>query len=169
MGMSNKQVCKAFLGQHKPSGKSNNGNLYFEGKTLYSYGEHYPLARLDGLDTIFVNSTHSTITTEGKHKNALWHSIHALKREMKILRVDCEALKNPPAGMPIHVGKAINSKIANIKESHRVMGKMRKESTRSWQKQRTEELYVQYAMLCEHFNEEMLKLEDILGDDDVKS
>lgn len=60
-------------------GATGNKNLYFEGDTIFSYGSHYPIARKytngkTGADLkrfVLFNSNGSTMTTEGKHKNAV--------------------------------------------------------------------------------------------------
>lgn len=66
---SNDMVAHVWAQQRQPSGRSNNGNFYFEGRTLYSYGTHYPVGIFAGVGgPVFLNSSKSSITTEGKHK-----------------------------------------------------------------------------------------------------
>lgn len=54
------------------AGQSHNGNFYFQGNVLYSYGSHYPVAViLDRAARVALfNADPSSPTTEGKHKNA---------------------------------------------------------------------------------------------------
>lgn len=40
---SNDMVAHVWAQQRQQSGRSNNGNFYFEGRTLYSYGTHFPV------------------------------------------------------------------------------------------------------------------------------
>lgn len=66
---SNDMVAHVWAQQRQPNGRSNNGNFYFEGRTLYSYGSHYPVGIFAGVGgPVFLNSSKSSITTEGKHK-----------------------------------------------------------------------------------------------------
>lgn len=67
---SNDMVAHVWAQQTQPFGRSNNGNFYFEGPNLYSYGTHYPVGIFTRSGRVFLNSTSSTPTTEGKHKNA---------------------------------------------------------------------------------------------------
>lgn len=66
----NDMTAHVWAQQRQPSGRSHNGNFYFEGPTLYSYGTHYPVGIFAGVGgPVFMNSSKSTPTTEGKHKN----------------------------------------------------------------------------------------------------
>lgn len=68
---SNDMVAHVWAQQRQPSGRSNNGNFYFSGRVLYSYGTHYPVGIFAGIGgPVFLNSSKSSMTTEGKHKNA---------------------------------------------------------------------------------------------------
>lgn len=67
---SNDMVAHVWAQQRQQSGRSNNGNFYFEGPTLYSYGRHYPVGIFAASGAVFLNSSKSSITTEGKHKSA---------------------------------------------------------------------------------------------------
>ena len=67
----NDGVAHAFAAGRQDHGRSQNGNFYFHGDTLYSYGAHYPVVRLDReTETAYFNSDQSSVTTEGKHKSA---------------------------------------------------------------------------------------------------
>lgn len=59
-----------------------NGNLFFEGPTLYSYGKHFPLAtHLEGDDAYLLNADRYSVTT-AKHQtwvqSLVRHKYHAL-------------------------------------------------------------------------------------------
>ena len=66
----NSGVAHAFASGSIESGRSNSGNFFFEGDTLFSYGYHYPVAHLDRKNRIaYMNDKRSSVTTEVKHKN----------------------------------------------------------------------------------------------------
>lgn len=64
----NRQAAHVWAQQNQPSGRSSNGNLFFEGKTIYSYGYHFPIASFITHDTVLVNSDSYSISTS-KHQN----------------------------------------------------------------------------------------------------
>ena len=71
---TNEQCAHVWAQQKQESGRTNNGNMYFEGNTIYSYGRHYPIARFvenKGREAVLFNSTDSSMTTKTKHKNAV--------------------------------------------------------------------------------------------------
>lgn len=84
MSNTNAQTAHLWANQVKPKGKSGNGNLWFEGRTLYSY--RTPIGHFISPDLVAV-STHaySTITT-GKHYTARWRALHNNPR-IKVIRV----------------------------------------------------------------------------------
>lgn len=78
---SNDMVAHVWAQQRQPSGRSNNGNFYFEGRTLYSYGTHYPVGIFAAVGgPVFLNSSKSNITTEGKHKGPARYAVRHLER-----------------------------------------------------------------------------------------
>lgn len=75
----NAMTAHVWAQQNQDEGRSNNGNFYFEGPTLYSYGTHYPVGIFAGVGgPVFLNSSKSTPTTEGKHKNAARRAVRHL-------------------------------------------------------------------------------------------
>lgn len=77
---SNDMVAHVWAQQRQPSGRSNNGNFYFSGRTLYSYGTHYPVGIFAGVGgPVFLNSSKSSVTTEGKHKGPARHAVRHLE------------------------------------------------------------------------------------------
>ena len=69
----NSGVCHAFAhAEPGESGQSQNGNLYFHERVLYSYGSHYPVAIIIDRENrvALFNADSSSVTTEAKHKNA---------------------------------------------------------------------------------------------------
>lgn len=78
---SNDMVAHVWAQQRQQSGRSHNGNFYFEGRTLYSYGTHYPVGIFAAVGgPVFLNSSKSSITTEGKHKDPAHHAVRHLER-----------------------------------------------------------------------------------------
>ena len=77
MAYDNRMCAHVWAQQSKASGKSGNGNLSFEGQTLYSY--RTPIGRfvatVDGRRAVLVTSNTYSVTTSGKHMPALWCAI----------------------------------------------------------------------------------------------
>jgi len=78
MANSNSMVAHIWAQQEKHSGKSANGNLWFESETLYSY--RTPIGRfvqtVDGQRALLVTSNSYSMTTSCKHMPALWQAIN---------------------------------------------------------------------------------------------
>lgn len=74
------EVAHVWAQQTQNFGRTSTHNVYFRGRTIYSYGEHFPLASF--LDTpkgrvILINSrTYSTSTSrhQSSARSAVWHS-----------------------------------------------------------------------------------------------
>lgn len=75
----NRMVAHVWAQQTQPSGKSNNGNFWFEGDTIFSY--RTPVARfmeVEGHGKIaLVSSCRYSATTSGKHLPAIHRAIEA--------------------------------------------------------------------------------------------
>lgn len=82
--MNNKQVAQAWASQERASGRGS--NLYFESGVIYSYGKHFPIARIvpgpDEPVVLFTTKSYSAITA----RHILLASIASL--HMKRLYVD---------------------------------------------------------------------------------
>lgn len=68
---SNDMVAHVWAQQRQYSGRSNNGNFYFEGPTIYSYGGHFPAGVFAKDGTVFVTTDGYSVTTNGKHMPAV--------------------------------------------------------------------------------------------------
>lgn len=66
------------------SARSPGAKMFFDGDTIYSYGEHFPIARIHGDVVLFTASGHS-VTTE-KHKRIVWNA--ARRRYDRVFTVD---------------------------------------------------------------------------------
>lgn len=77
MAYDNGMCANVWAQQDKASGKTGNGNMSFEGATLYSY--RTPIGRfvdtVDGRRAVLVTSNSYSITTSGKHMPALRRAI----------------------------------------------------------------------------------------------
>lgn len=72
---SNDMVAHVWANQSQEYGQSNNGNFYFQGRVLYSYGSHYIVGIIAHDGRAILNSDSSTMTTSGKHKPAAWWAV----------------------------------------------------------------------------------------------
>lgn len=84
----NRQCAHIWAQQTQDDGRSNNGNLFFHGKTIYSYGYHFPIASFITADTVLVNSDRYSISTgkqQGYVANAISHKqrLYVSTRVMK--------------------------------------------------------------------------------------
>ena len=59
----NHGTAHAFASRSQESGRSANGNFYFEGDTLYSYGSHFPICRFYGDVLLFTTDSYSVSTS----------------------------------------------------------------------------------------------------------
>ena len=75
----NYQTAHVWAAQTQYEGRSNNGNLWFEGRAIFSYGRHYcagyALPDCDGGIVYLTNADSSSITTNGKHMPAVCRAI----------------------------------------------------------------------------------------------
>ena len=66
---TNDEIFHRFAAQSQDYGKTGNGNVFFQGPVVFSYGAHYPIARImDDGETVLFNATPSSVTTE-RHKS----------------------------------------------------------------------------------------------------
>lgn len=74
----NRQVAHVWAQQNQPEGRSGNGNLYFDNRTIYSYGRHFPLAAFFNDDIVFINDDSYSVSTakhQGYVRQAVNHKI----------------------------------------------------------------------------------------------
>lgn len=120
MGHTNAQCAHIWAQQNADRGKTNNGNMFFEGSTIYSYGYHYPLARFmrvqyngEIVDAVLVNITPSSVTTEGKHKNAV---NRAISSDTLTFRVPTSAFSRWHQQNEVGSGVVIDEAVSSYKE-----------------------------------------------------
>jgi hypothetical protein len=59
------QTAHVWAAQSQDDGRSSNGNLYFRGRTIYSYRDSWPLACFVRPDVVLINSEKYSVTTSG--------------------------------------------------------------------------------------------------------
>lgn len=67
--MNNRDVAHCWAHQRKHSGKGS--NFFFEGAVIYSYGRHFPIARIEG-DTVWFTTKTYSISTSKHISYARW-------------------------------------------------------------------------------------------------
>jgi hypothetical protein len=85
---TNAGIAHLWASRDVSEGRTSNGTMFFRDNTIYSYGTHYPIAKCQQVwvrDTetgrrvlhqvCRFNSTSSSVTTEGKHKNRVRQAI----------------------------------------------------------------------------------------------
>lgn len=65
--MNREQLMQQYAAQNKPQGKA--GNVYYRGRVLFSYGEHFPLAYVRGTRAFF-NCDKYSISTSRQQSTA---------------------------------------------------------------------------------------------------
>lgn len=77
MAYNNAMCARVWAPQNKESGKTSNGNMSFEGATLYSCAT--PIASfvdtVDGRRAVLVTPQRYSMPTSSKHMSALWRAI----------------------------------------------------------------------------------------------
>lgn len=71
--MNNRSVAHSWAHQTKASGRGS--NFYFEGDTIYSYGPHFPVARIDVDRGIVWLTVNGYSVTTAKHISLAWQAI----------------------------------------------------------------------------------------------
>ncbi len=60
---NNSEVCHVWAAQKQDQGKS--GNIFFAGKSIYSYGSHFEMARFITPEVVFITTRSYSVTTSG--------------------------------------------------------------------------------------------------------
>ena len=71
----NGMTAHVWAQQRQESGRSHNGNFFFSGRSIYSYGSHYVAGYVAPGPLYLVNGDDSTMTTKGKHLPAVRRAI----------------------------------------------------------------------------------------------
>jgi len=70
---NNSELAHIWAAQNQNEGRA--GSFYFNGKTIYSYGSHFPIATMDGNNVLFTKRTYSNTTAKhiGLTRRAISH------------------------------------------------------------------------------------------------
>lgn len=79
------ETAHVWAQQTQAYGRNPRGNLYFEGPTIYSYGDYFPLARFAGRGVVFVTRRRCTYSTN-KHKRVVEAALSGLG--VQVIRVN---------------------------------------------------------------------------------
>lgn len=71
---TNEEVAHAWAHQTQEEMRNGNGSIYFRGKTIFSYGNHFPIATIYDDQGILFTSRDYSVTTN-RHKSIVLHSI----------------------------------------------------------------------------------------------
>jgi hypothetical protein len=89
MRISNREIARAFA-QGATKGVNNNGTIYIHGKTIYSYGPHWPMAVRVG-NALHVNRDRYSPTTS---KQTGYVAGAAAGAGLKLIDSDTKTLKS---------------------------------------------------------------------------
>ena len=74
--VSNDQVAHLWAHQAQSDARNSGGSLYFEGRTIYSYGGHFPIAR--HVAGVVLMTTDSYSITTAQHVSTVWSAARHL-------------------------------------------------------------------------------------------
>jgi hypothetical protein len=113
--MTQNEVAKRWINQSKESGRAS--ALFFEGPVIYSWGKHFPIARLLPCGAVLFNETSRSNSTSN-HQGVVRH----VAKEHRIFSVGMEVLYAPG---PVHLQdyqRRIANVVANIKRKRGHLG-----------------------------------------------
>lgn len=70
---STAEVCNVFANQTQDFGRNGSGNVYFDGDTIYSYGRHFPIAKIVGCMALYNLNGYSNTTAH--HKSDVYRAL----------------------------------------------------------------------------------------------
>ncbi len=83
------EVPHIWAGQTQNEGRNSQGNFYFKGATIYSYGSHFPIATINGNDVLFTMRTYSHTTSK-----QVWETSRAISHKNIIYCYDVPTVYN---------------------------------------------------------------------------
>lgn len=93
---SNQELFHIYASGTQENGRSHNGNVFFSGSTLYSYGTHFPLA-IRYKDKFLLNADSYSVTTS-KHQSQTRYALrHCETVSLPALRVVAEIIRHKQA------------------------------------------------------------------------
>ena len=141
---TNQEVFHIFASGTQSQGRSHNGNVYFEGHTLYSYGSHFPLAiKYNG--SFLLNGESYSITTskhQSQARQALRHldciTLPALRVVQDLLAMKARSEREGATGyeaqrLPIECAAYVKGMSREIKNAQEKQKRARSEwRKREW-------------------------------------
>ena len=105
--MENSQVAHVWAQQNQSVGRSGNGQFYFEGATIFSYGGHFPIASFTGKSVqpagsrfikrvVLYTAAEYSVTTS-RHKSYVWRALHGLETALRVTVPDLRSWRDMPA------------------------------------------------------------------------
>ncbi len=91
----NRDVAHAWAHGHGSEGQGS--NFFFDGRTIYSYGRHFPIATIDGANVYFTTQKYSKST--GKHKA---YALNAVSHKNIVYVHDVPVFGNPRTDEGFH-------------------------------------------------------------------
>lgn len=89
---SNQELFHIYASGTQENGRSNNGNVFFSGSTLYSYGTHFPLA-IRYKDKFLLNADSYSVTTSNHQTQTRYALRHCETISLPALRVVAEIIE----------------------------------------------------------------------------
>jgi len=79
------ELARVWLKQSQDTGRSPGERMYFSGDTIYSYGSHFPIARLfdsPNGEPVILFTTRSYSNTTSKHVRVVQRAVHSSSRRV---------------------------------------------------------------------------------------
>jgi len=83
---SNDMVAHVWAQQRQAEGRSSNGNFYFHGQTLYSYGSHFPVGIISRDGVAWLNADSYSMSTNRHQNDAAYAVSHRTRFRAPALR-----------------------------------------------------------------------------------
>lgn len=72
---TNSELAHIWASQHQTNGRNANDSFYFRGKSIYSYGSHFEIARILNFNTVLF-TVNSYSNTTAKHVNCAHYAVN---------------------------------------------------------------------------------------------
>lgn len=138
MAMTNKQTIAAFIRGERVDGRNGNNTIFFRDNLIFSYGEHFPMARKTGerdkgeRQILLMNSRDYSATT-AKHKSLVRYAVLGEFRVLEVPHILSPIYDNEHAANEAHLiaerdkafGKYCRARSENMKDVwHREYSKL---------------------------------------------
>lgn len=83
------QTAHVWANQSQDYGRNSTGSLFFKENIIYSYGEHYPIAKIvENSHIVVFNDAQSSATTQTRHKPAVMNALPYHKIILNVTNVE---------------------------------------------------------------------------------